>query len=286
VSVSEGKGWTQAINAVSLSDKYAAYRSYATKTDGTGIYAEVCRTNQPMRLTQEELEAYPQWKGFGAHAAAHPAMRGWLAVPLIGRVGQNIGLIQASDKLQGEFTEEDEAILVQLASIAANGFRERPPLPVAAGTGPAQGRVPGNARPRVAQSARADLGGGGAAQTRDRQRRPHPAIQRRHRPPGPPPDLADRRPARCLARHAWPDPDRPHGARSDGPHRQCGGAVAALVHCARACAGDRRRCSRRIDPGRRQPPGPGAGQPPQQCGKVHAAGRTDCGTGSARASMS
>jgi hypothetical protein len=55
VSVSEGKGWTQAINAVSLSDKYAAYRSYATKTDGTGIYAEVCRTNQPMRLTQEEL---------------------------------------------------------------------------------------------------------------------------------------------------------------------------------------------------------------------------------------
>jgi PAS domain S-box-containing protein len=122
VSVSEGKGWTQAINAVSLSDKYAAYRSYATRTDGTGIYAEVCRTNQPMRLTQEELEAHPQWRGFGAHAAAHPAMRGWLAVPLIGRMGQNIGLIQASDKLLGEFTEEDEAILVQLASIAANGF--------------------------------------------------------------------------------------------------------------------------------------------------------------------
>jgi PAS domain S-box-containing protein len=122
VSVTEGKGWTQAINAVSLSEKYAGYRSYATSTDGTGIYAQVCRTNQPMRLTQEELEAHPQWRGFGAHAGAHPAMRGWLAVPLIGRLGQNIGLIQASDKLQGEFTEEDEAILVQLASIAANGF--------------------------------------------------------------------------------------------------------------------------------------------------------------------
>jgi len=122
VSVTEGQGWSQAINAVSLSDKYAGYRSYGAKTDGTGIYAEVCRTNQPMRLTQEQLEAHPQWRGFGAHAGAHPAIRGWLAVPLVGRLGQNIGLIQASDKLQGEFTEEDEAILIQLASIAANGF--------------------------------------------------------------------------------------------------------------------------------------------------------------------
>jgi PAS domain S-box-containing protein len=122
VSVTEGKGWAQAINAVSLSDKYAHYRSYRAPTDGTGIYAEVCRTNQPMRLTQAELEAHPHWKGFGTHAHAHPPMRGWLAVPLIDRTGRNIGLIQVSDKFEGEFSEEDEAILVQLASIAANGF--------------------------------------------------------------------------------------------------------------------------------------------------------------------
>jgi len=49
-------------------------------------------------------------------------LRGWLAVPLIDRMGGNIGLIQASDKIDGEFTAEDEAILVQLASIAANSF--------------------------------------------------------------------------------------------------------------------------------------------------------------------
>lgn len=122
VSVTTGKGWSQAINAVSLSDKYAQYRGYQAQTDGTGIYAEVCRTNQSMRLMQEELEAHPQWKRFGAEGRAHPAMRGWLAVPLIGRMGQNIGLIQASDKLHGDFSDEDEAILVQLASIAANGF--------------------------------------------------------------------------------------------------------------------------------------------------------------------
>jgi signal transduction histidine kinase len=49
-------------------------------------------------------------------------MRGWLAVPLVDRTGRNIGLIQASDKFDGDFTEQDEAILVQLASVAANGF--------------------------------------------------------------------------------------------------------------------------------------------------------------------
>jgi len=53
-------------------------------------------------------------------------MRGWLAVPLIGRAGRNIGLIQLSDKYEGDFTEEDEAILVrcgQVASVAIENAR-------------------------------------------------------------------------------------------------------------------------------------------------------------------
>jgi len=122
VSLTEAGGWTQAINAVSLSDKYAAYRGYDAKTDGSGIYAQVCRDNRVMRLTQVQLEAHPAWRGFGEHAGAHPVLRGWLAVPLIDRMGKNIGLIQASDRFEGDFTDEDEAILVQLASIAATGF--------------------------------------------------------------------------------------------------------------------------------------------------------------------
>ena len=122
VSLNDGETWSQAITAVSLSDKYAHYQGYAVAPDGSGIYAEVCRTNRAMRLTQDELVAHPAWKGFGAYAASHPVLRGWLAVPLIDRHGRNIGLIQASDKYEGEFTEEDEAILVQLASIAATGF--------------------------------------------------------------------------------------------------------------------------------------------------------------------
>jgi len=50
------------------------------------------------------------------------APHGGLAVPLIDRNGREFGLIRVWDKIEGAFTEEDEAILLQLASIAATGF--------------------------------------------------------------------------------------------------------------------------------------------------------------------
>ncbi|MEO8973533.1 MAG: ATP-binding protein, partial [Ktedonobacteraceae bacterium] len=109
----------QAINAVSLSEKYAQWRDYDTQPDGSGIYSLVCETNKPMRMTQQELENHPAWHGFGKEAAHHPPMHGWLAVPLIGRNKQNLGVIQLSDKYEGEFTGDDEAILVQFAQMAS-----------------------------------------------------------------------------------------------------------------------------------------------------------------------
>lgn len=118
-SMTINQNWAQAINAVYLSEKYAQWRNYDEPTDGAGIYACVCHTNRPMRMTQAELEAHPNWKGFGDAADQHPPMRGWLAAPLIGRDGHNIGLIQLSDKYEGEFTEADETILVQLAQMAS-----------------------------------------------------------------------------------------------------------------------------------------------------------------------
>ncbi len=111
--------WARAINAVSLSDKYAAWRTYDEQPDGSGIYRLVCQMNRPQRMTQAEMEAHPAWRAFGKAACKHPPMRGWLAAPLTGRHGYNIGLIQLSDKYEGDFTEEDEAILVQLAQTAS-----------------------------------------------------------------------------------------------------------------------------------------------------------------------
>jgi len=111
--------FAQAINAVSLSDAYAPWRSYETKPDGSGIYRIVCETNRPMRLTHAELERHPAFRGFGSEAGRHPPLKGWLAAPLIARDGRNIGLIQLSHKREGEFDDGDERILVQLAQMAA-----------------------------------------------------------------------------------------------------------------------------------------------------------------------
>jgi PAS domain S-box-containing protein len=119
VSLTLDSSWAQAISAVSLSDKYASFQRLEGEPDGTGIYALVCETNRPMRLTQAELVAHPRWRGFGAGADRHPPMRGWLAVPLIGRDGGNIGVLQLTDKYEGEFTQHDEYIAVEMAQLAS-----------------------------------------------------------------------------------------------------------------------------------------------------------------------
>ena len=110
---------SQAIAAVSLSDKYAGWRAYRKEPNGSGIYHLVCERNHPMRLTQQELLRHPDWRGFGDEADRHPPLRGWLAAPLIARSGHNLGVIQLSDRYEGDFTKEDETVLVQLAQAAS-----------------------------------------------------------------------------------------------------------------------------------------------------------------------
>lgn len=119
VSFTIDHDWAQSISSTYLSDRYAAYRDYDEQPRGEGIYRLVCEGNEPMRLTQAELEAHPAWRGFGEAADRHPPMDGWLAAPLVAKDGHNLGLVQLTDKLEGEFTAEDEAVLVQLSSIAA-----------------------------------------------------------------------------------------------------------------------------------------------------------------------
>ena len=120
VSLTRGPDWSQAINAVALTDRYGEWRNYDTMPDGGGIYSWLCEENRPVRMTQAELECHPRWRGFGKHAAEHPPMRGWLAAPLVGRDGRNLGLIQLSDKEDGsEFDAADEAMLVQPAQFAS-----------------------------------------------------------------------------------------------------------------------------------------------------------------------
>ena len=71
---------------------------------------------RPVRMTRAELEGHPDW---AAPSGDGPPLRGWLAAPLSDRQGRPIGWIQLSDKQGGDFTDEDETLLVQLAQMAA-----------------------------------------------------------------------------------------------------------------------------------------------------------------------
>jgi DNA-binding response OmpR family regulator len=172
-------------SAVSLSEKYAqAPPALIDRPYETWFSSLVCRLNQPMRLTQAELEwaldlqntqetyeahCHPQaLEGMvtprevvtlrrmaclrevtGLREVATPRevaclreiavtrkpqmlrglnTRGWLAAPLASRddaCGRNLGTIQLSDKYDGEFTEQDEAELAQLARAVSIAVENR-----------------------------------------------------------------------------------------------------------------------------------------------------------------
>lgn len=119
ISISSDMDQGHFVHAFSLSEKYDHWKTKELPPpDGSGIYAMVCETNKPVRLTQAELLAHPRWRGFGAHAANHPPMHGWLAVPLIGSDGRNMGVLQLSDRYEGEFSRQDEYVAIELAHLA------------------------------------------------------------------------------------------------------------------------------------------------------------------------
>ncbi|MES2937762.1 MAG: PAS domain S-box protein [Pseudomonadota bacterium] len=120
LSLTTDQDWAQVVTALSLSDKYAKWRAAEiSPPDGSGIYALVCETNRPLRLTQAELTAHPRWRNFGSFAARHLSLRGLLAVPLVNGRGENIGLLQLSDKFEGDFNERDEYVAIELAQLAS-----------------------------------------------------------------------------------------------------------------------------------------------------------------------
>jgi PAS domain S-box-containing protein len=105
--------------SASFSDRYADLRDGHDGFPETGIEGVVLASSETIRLTHEELERHPDRRA-PENGANHSALvRGCLATPLVARDGTNIGLIQVSDRFEGEFTESDEAILRQLALLAS-----------------------------------------------------------------------------------------------------------------------------------------------------------------------
>ncbi|HKR95517.1 MAG TPA: PAS domain-containing protein, partial [Candidatus Angelobacter sp.] len=90
--------------------------------ESSEMFVLACNLNKPVRLG-----AGARTNTWGPVRRATDAARyGWLAAPLLTRDGRNLGLIQLSQKLNGEFSPDDEAILVQLthmASVAIDNVR-------------------------------------------------------------------------------------------------------------------------------------------------------------------
>ena len=121
VSLCRDTDWANATHIFSSSDKYAgvAAEDTALSVDGADIYASAFETSKVMRLTQAELELHLGRMDAAGFANQRPVMRGWMAVPLVGRSGKNIGLLQLSDKFSGEFTLQDEYLATELAQLAS-----------------------------------------------------------------------------------------------------------------------------------------------------------------------
>jgi PAS domain S-box-containing protein len=90
--------------------------------ENSEMFMLACNLNKPVRLN-----AGTRANTWGPVRRATDATRyGWLAAPLLTRDGRNLGLIQLSQKLSGDFSPDDEAILVQLthmASVAIDNVR-------------------------------------------------------------------------------------------------------------------------------------------------------------------
>ncbi|MBH2010829.1 MAG: PAS domain S-box protein [Xanthomonadaceae bacterium] len=119
VSLSAERKGGPGAHALSLSGEYAQYRDQPLLTHGLGIYAKGCHGTRPVRMAQTELQEHADWCRVGSHADRERMLNGWLAVPLTGRDGQPIGLLQLSDKYEGEFIQQDEYVATELAQLAS-----------------------------------------------------------------------------------------------------------------------------------------------------------------------
>jgi GAF domain-containing protein len=87
--------------------------------DVAALYAAVAPGRRSLRMSSAELAAEPARRTLQAAGDRVRAMRSWLVASLCAPDGNEVGLIQAFDKRDGEFTHLDEEVLVELAQIAA-----------------------------------------------------------------------------------------------------------------------------------------------------------------------
>ena len=109
----------QAAHTVQATAEYAAWNDPALRLNSAGASLDAFRENRAMRLSEEELRERHGGTGFALETGAALPTGGWLAAPLLARDGRRLGVLQLSGKDEGEFTDDDALLLLQLAQMAA-----------------------------------------------------------------------------------------------------------------------------------------------------------------------
>ena len=114
------------IHTHSFSEKYEKYNTYDVMPTGDGIWGLVVKQRRSVRMTQAELLSHPLWRNFSdlkdARDLEHPPMVGWLAVPILSQSDGYLGVLQASDRYEGDFTEADLNLFTHLAKMISPTF--------------------------------------------------------------------------------------------------------------------------------------------------------------------
>ncbi|HYG75705.1 MAG TPA: response regulator [Planctomycetota bacterium] len=104
--------WSSTNQIVSLSER-AKDEAPPSTSEMLSIFSLVTTRNKAIRMSASEWRAHP------CCAKEAPRTPGWMAAPLVSREGTNIGVLWVSEKIEGDFNEDEEAMLIQLAQMAS-----------------------------------------------------------------------------------------------------------------------------------------------------------------------
>jgi signal transduction histidine kinase len=116
-TVALGEDAARTFRAVSSTDAYSRWSDPDDPATGMAGREGLRQLREPVRLDSAGLQSHPAWQSDERGEA--PPLKGWLAAPLVSRDGGNLGMIEVCDRVHGDFGEDDEAVLAQLAQLAS-----------------------------------------------------------------------------------------------------------------------------------------------------------------------
>jgi signal transduction histidine kinase len=106
----------QPVSRASYSSKYPSRQEAAFNFEQHAAHAHLRNGNKVTRMSRHELRTQLLVNG---STEIGPPLKGLLAVPLSARDGRQMGWILVSDRISGDFTDDDQAILLQLGQMAS-----------------------------------------------------------------------------------------------------------------------------------------------------------------------